>query len=165
MSFKKGALLTGAFIVFLLAALISWYEGGQLRDNPLEWPHTAVFSNWANDGFTHADNLWVLDHFVYAAKFEPLFPLAMVISFFYIVFQLVFWLFEERRTVRNAILLLMAVASFTSCYVLIDSPTTGFKLFSFLFAMVGIGSVFGLFSFKTNKSSAIADKNVKEIDV
>lgn len=153
MSFKKIVLLIGAFVVFILAALISWYEGGQVRDEPGEWRYTAVFSNWANEGFTNADNLWVLDHFVYAAKFEPLFPLVMAISFYFVLFQLTFWLLRGRRTVRNAILLLIASISFLTCYALFDSPTIGFQLFAFLFGITGAFSVFGMITVKSGRYS------------
>ncbi|MDN7229398.1 DUF4306 domain-containing protein [Planococcus sp. N064] len=149
MPFKKIVLMSGAIVVFILAALISWYEGGQLRDEPWEWRYTAVFSNWANEGFTNADNLWILDHFVYAAKFEPLFPLVMAISFYFVLFQLTFWLFRGRRTVRNAILLLVASFSFLACYALFDSPTIGFQLFALLFGLAGALSVFRMIAVKS----------------
>lgn len=149
MPFKRIVLLIGAFVVFILAALISWYEGGQLRGEPWEWRYTAVFSNWANEGFTNADNLWVLDHFVYAAKFEPFYPLVMAISFFFVLFLLTFWLFRGRRGVRNAILLLVASISFLACYALFDSPTIGFQLFALLFGVAGALSVFGTIAVKS----------------
>ena len=135
--FRNVVLLIGAFVTFVLATLVSWYERAQLRDIPWEWKHTAVFSNWANDGFTNSDNLLAIDHFVYAAKFEPLFPLLMAISLVYMAFQLVFWLFKYHKAVRNLFLVSMAVASFVLCGILFDSPTTGFKLFSLFFGVWG----------------------------
>lgn len=155
MSFRNIVLLIGAFVTFVLATLVSWYEGAQLRDVPWEWKHTAVFSNWANDGFTNANNLLAIDHFVYAAKFEPLFPLLMASSFLWMVFQLIFWLFKGRRAARNTLLLFITIASFAMCGILFDSPTTGFKLFSLFYGLVGLASILGVFLFEGRKNRII----------
>lgn len=155
MSFRNVVLLIGAFITFVFATLVSWYEGGQLRDNSWEWKHTAIFSNWVNDGFTNADNLLTIDHFVYAAKFEPLFPLLMASSFLVMVFQLAFWLFKGRRTAQNSFLLLLAIASFIMCAILFDSPTIGFKLFSLFFGGIGLGAILSVFLIKGKRARAI----------
>ncbi|MEK6189559.1 MAG: YjdJ family protein [Carnobacterium alterfunditum] len=156
MSFRNMVLLVGAFVTFVFATLVSWYEGGQLRDYPWEWEHTAIFSNWVNDGFTNAENLLVIDHFIYAAKFEPLFPLLMASSFFWMVFQLIFWLFKGRRAVRNTLLLLITIASFTMCGILFDSPIAGFKLFSLFFGVVGLLTLLGVFLIQDRKDRGIA---------
>lgn len=148
-------LLIGAFITFVFATLVSWYEGGQLRDNPWEWEHTAFFSNWVNDGFTNADNLLVIDHFVYAAKFEPLFPLLMAASFLVMVFQLACWLFRGHRAAWNIFLLFMAVTSFLMCAILFDSPTTGFKLFSIFFGVVGFVAILSVCIIEGKRAGAI----------
>ncbi|MFD1032644.1 DUF4306 domain-containing protein [Metaplanococcus flavidus] len=151
MPFRNAVMFIGAFVMLVLATLISWYEGGQLRDNPWEWKHTAVFSNWINNGFTNSENLLVIDHFVYAAKFEPLFPLLMASSFLWMVFQLAFWVFRGRRAACNSFLVLMAIGSFVMCSLLMDSPTTGFKLFSVFFGVVGLASILGIFRFEFRK--------------
>lgn len=155
MLFRNVVLLIGAFGTFILAALVSWYEGAQLRDIPWEWEHTAVFSNWVNDGFTNANSLLAIDHFVYAAKFEPLFPLLMAISLLYMIFQLIFWLFKGRKAIRNLILLSLAIASFVLCRILFDSPTIGFKLFSLFSGVVGLIAVSGVFLPELRKEKRI----------
>lgn len=155
MSYSRVVSLIGAFLLFIFATLVSWYEGGQLRDIPWEWKYTAVFSNWLNDGVTNAENLLVIDHFVYAAKYEPLFPLLMASSFLWIFFQLVIWLFRRHRVVRNTFFLFMTIASFVLCGILFDSSTTGFKLFSLFFGVVGLTSLVGVFLFEGRKSRGI----------
>lgn len=155
MPFWNMVIAIGAIITFVFATLVSWYEGGQLRDHSLEWEHTAVFSNWVNDGFTNADNLLVIDHFVYAAKFEPLFPLLMATSFLVLVFQLAFWLFKERRAGWNTFLLFMSIVSFGMCSILFDSPTIGFKLFSLFFGLVGLASLLSVFFIKGKRARTI----------
>jgi hypothetical protein len=153
MPFRSIVLILGATVTFILGALVSWYEGGQLLDNPWEWKHTAVFSNWIQDGDTNADNILAIDHFVYAAKFEPLFPLLMAASFLWLVWQLAFWLFKRQRAARNVFLVLLAALSFSMSGVFYDSPTTGLRLFSVFFGIVGLLSVYGVFRFRAKRSS------------
>lgn len=126
-----------------------------MRDKPLEWEHIAVFSNWINDGVTNVENLLVIDHFVYAAKFEPLFPLLMASSLLWIVFQLVVWLYKGHRAARNAFLLFMGIASFVMCAILFDSPTIGFKLFSLFFGVVGLAALLSVFLIDGRKDRGI----------
>lgn len=159
MAFRKMVLLIGAIMTFAFATFVSWYEGGQLRDDPWEWEHTAVFSNWLHDGVTNADDILVIDHFVYAAKFEPLFPLLMVTSFLVMFVQLAFWLFRRHRAMWNIFLLLLAAASLAGCTILSDSPTTGFQLFSLFFGVVGLLSILGVFRIETKKDKRIKTSN------
>ena len=147
MPFRNVVLMIGAFITFILSTLISWYEGAQLRDIPWEWEYIAIFSNWANDGFTNANNLLVIDHFVYASKFEPFFPILMVVSLVYMIFQLVFQLFKRCKAVLNLFLFSVAIASFVICSILFDSQTMGFKLFSFFFGTVFLASIIKIYRF------------------
>ncbi|EIM05381.1 hypothetical protein A1A1_16490 [Planococcus antarcticus DSM 14505] len=155
MAFRNMVLFIGAFVLFIFATLVSWYEGGQLRYKSVEWEHTAFFSNWTNDGFTNSENLLTIDHFVYAAKFEPLFPLLMAASFLWMVFQVAFWIFKRHRVANNTFLLFMAMTSFVMCPILFNSPTTGFKLFSLFFALVGLGSILGMFLFEGRRKRMI----------
>lgn len=83
---KRFMLGTTAIILLLFSTLAAWYEGAQIYDNPWEWEHTALISNYVNGSPVMLENQIVsLDHFAYAAKFEPLFPLLMVLSFLTLV--------------------------------------------------------------------------------
>ncbi|WKA60474.1 DUF4306 domain-containing protein [Planococcus shenhongbingii] len=145
-------LLIVASLVFVFATLVSWYEGGQLRDISWEWEHTAVFSNWFNGEVDRGSDIIVMDHFVYAAKFEPFFPLLMAVSLLFIVFRLALWLTNDRTLVRNIFFLFMAAASFSISGIFLDSPATGLKLFSVFFGIIGMLSLFGIFLFQEKKS-------------
>ena len=158
MNLKKALLLIGASAVCIFAALISWYEGGQLRDDSWEWKYTAIFSNWINGEVTSSNEILEIDHFVYAAKFEPFFPLLMAASLIVIIFQVILWLTSDRKTVRNVFFLVMAVLSFAVSIAVFNSPTTGLLLFSIFFGIVGILSLLIVFLFKDNRQQSVTSK-------
>ncbi|MGB6778448.1 MAG: DUF4306 domain-containing protein [Planococcus citreus] len=138
MKFKHIIYLIGAFLVFIFSTLASWYEGGQLRDISWEWKYSAVFSTWLNGPVNEADDILVIDHFVYAAKFEPLFPLLMAASLLFIIFQLSAWLLKDRKTTYIIFLSLIAVGLLLMSAMLLNSPTTGLNLFSGFFGLSGL---------------------------
>lgn len=138
MKFKNIIFLTGAFWVFIFSTLASWYEGGQLRDISWEWKYSAVFSTWLTGPVNEADDILAIDHFVYAAKFEPLFPLLMAASLLFIIFQLSAWLLKDRKTTHIIFLSLMAVGLLLMSAMLLNSPTIGLTLFSGFFGLSGL---------------------------
>ncbi|KYG59501.1 DUF4306 domain-containing protein [Planococcus maritimus] len=138
MKFKHIVYLIGAFLVLIFSTLASWYEGGQLRDISWEWKYSAVFSTWLNGPVTEASDILMIDHFVYAAKFEPLFPLLMAASFLFIVLQLLGWLLRERRTLHIIFLSLMSVGLLLMSAMLLNSLTVGLTLFSAFFGLSGV---------------------------
>lgn len=138
MKFKHIIFLIVAFFVFIFSTFASWYEGGQLRDISWEWKYSAVFSTWLNGPIEDASDILVIDHFVYAAKFEPLFPLLMAASFLFIIFQLSDWLLRNRKTTHIIFLSLMAVGLLLMSAMLLNSPTIGLTLFSGFFGLSGL---------------------------
>ncbi|MFP8782932.1 DUF4306 domain-containing protein [Planococcus plakortidis] len=138
MKFKNIVYLLGAFLVFIFSTLASWYEGGQLRDISWEWKYSAVFSTWLNGPVNEADDILVIDHFVYAAKFEPLFPLLMAASLLFIIFQLSAWLLRKRKTAQVIFLSLMAVSLLLMSALLLGSQAAGLTLFAAYFGLSGL---------------------------
>lgn len=158
MNFKKVIVLLGASIVFLLSTLVSWYEGGQLRDISWEWKYTAIFSNWFNGEVISSSEILTVDHFVYAAKFEPFCPLLMAASMIVIIFQVTLWLTSDRKTIRNVSFLFIAILSFAVSLVAFNSPTTGLQLFSIFFVIVGILSLLIVFLFKSKRQQSVTSE-------
>lgn len=145
MNFKNIIYLIGAFMLLAFSTLASWYEGAQLRDIPWEWKYTAVFSNWINGGVGSENDILAIDHFVYASKFEPLYPLLMAISLLFIVLQLAAVLLKNQKTVHTLFLVAAALVLFVLSGLLMNSPTTGLTLFSVFFGAAGIAIVAGVF--------------------
>lgn len=154
MSFKSIVFLIFSAVVFVFSAIASWYEGAQILDDPFEWKHSAIFSNLVNGEVTEAEEILVADYFVYAMKFAPTFPLLMVISGVILTFQFFFLLFRKRKKWTTLFFSVMAIGSFLAATMLSNSPTIGFKLFSALFAALGIGSIGYILSFRYKQKSS-----------
>lgn len=135
---KKPILFFGALIFFAVATFLSLYEGSQLDDISWEWPYSAVFTTWLNGEVTSADDILTIDYLVYAAKFEPLFPVIMFISGMILFLQLSFWVFRGKKTVLSVFLMLCAITLLALSGELMASPTDGIELFSRLFLGTGI---------------------------
>jgi len=151
MNFKNIIYLIGACMLLAFSTLASWYEGAQLRDIPWEWKYTAVFSNWINGGVGNKNDILAIDHFVYAAKFEPLYPLLMSMSLLFIVLQVAGALLKNRTTAHTVVLVAAALVLFVLSGLLMNSPTTGLALFSIFFGVAGIAIVAGVFFLHSNK--------------
>lgn len=153
---RNPVLFFGALIFFAIAAFFSLYEGSQLDDVSWEWPHSAIFSNWLNGRVTSADDILTIDYLVYAAKFEPLFPVVMFISGMILFLQLSFWAFKERKTALSVFLMIFAILLLILSGSLMASPTVGFELFSRLFQASGVllmmGCIFFLIKARKNRS-------------
>lgn len=114
-----------AFLIFVFSALASWYEGSELRDLPWEWQHSAWFSKIFNDQITRSDDISQLDHFIYAAKFKPTFPILMVLSLIYIFTLTSYLLFRYNVKKLSMLLFGFGVLLFILGTVVADSPTIG----------------------------------------
>lgn len=135
---KQAVLFFGALTFFAAATFISLYEGSQLDDISWEWPYSAVFTNWLSGGVGSADDILAIDYLVYAAKFEPLFPLVMFVSGMVLFLQLSFWIFRRKKAALSVFLLLCAIALLVFSGALMASPTAGLELFSRVFLGTGI---------------------------
>lgn len=141
---KQAVLFFGALTFFAAATFISLYEGSKLDDISWEWPYSAVFTNWLSGGVDSADDILAIDYLVYAAKFEPLFPLIMFVSGMILFLQLSFWILRRKKAALSVFLLLCAMALLILSGALMASPTDGLELFSRVF--LGTGILIGVFT-------------------
>ena len=81
--------------MFLFSTFSAWYEGSELRDKTWEWNYSAIFSKWKHGTVTNASEISGFDHFIYAAKFKPLYPILMTISMLYILVLIATWLLRK----------------------------------------------------------------------
>lgn len=141
MNIKRFVVFSTAVSIFLFSSLVAWYEGAQIYDNPWEWENTALISNLINEQVVKTpDEIVALDHFIYSAKFQPLFPFLMVISFLAITCILFYPLFKRNTIAFVVSCLLLVLASFIVVFIIGDSPTPGFKVFTVLFGILGVTS-------------------------
>jgi len=135
---REAILFFGALIFFAVATFLSLYEGSQLDDVSWEWPYSAIFSNWLNGGVESAADILTIDYLVYAAKFEPLFPIIMFISAFILLLQLASWIFRKNKIALSVFYLACGVGLFVVSGVFMSSPTVGLEVFSRIFFVFGI---------------------------
>lgn len=126
-----------ASIVMLFSTLAAWYEGSAIRDNPWEWKYTAYFSKLLNGEITSSADLSQLDHFIYAAKFSPIYPSFIVLSLFYILI-LSGNLFIKSEKKRIKYFIFLCIVTFLIGAVVSDSPTIGGRYFAIIFTTLGI---------------------------
>jgi Domain of unknown function (DUF4306) len=130
-----------SIFVFLFSTFSAWYEGSELRDKTWEWNYSAIFSKWKHGTVTNASEISGFDHFIYAAKFKPLYPILMTISMLYIFVLIATWLL---RNDTNKLFIFFSMFGFSlvlASLLTYKSPTTGLELFTWLFLLIGMLSI------------------------
>ena len=116
-----------AFILFLFSTLASWYEGSEILNWPSEWKYTAFFSQ-LNGEIVHASDISPLDHFIYAIKFRPTFPLLMFLSGSYLLILIGYLFLKQHHKYFAYFLFLFSVILIVSSTFISNSPTSGAKI-------------------------------------
>lgn len=146
-----------ASILVVFSTFVAWYEGSAIRRDPWEWKYTAFFSEKFNGEITNASDISQLDHFIYAAKFNPLFPTLIIISLSYILILSGYLLL--RKDTKKLIIFLLSIAVIYVIFgiVVADSPTIGGSYFTVTFLTVGVINLIlaVLLSLKINKEGLI----------
>lgn len=128
-------------VVFLFSSFITWYEGSALLSKPWEWEHTAIFTSLLKGTIESPDTILPIDHFFYAAKFSPFFPLLMLVSSFLLLQQAVSWLSKGNRRTLSIFYGFSLFGSLLIFFLLKQSPTYGLQSLSWFFLVLAILSV------------------------
>jgi Domain of unknown function (DUF4306) len=94
---KHKLLLISISILLLgMSTLFAWYEGSEILDLPSRWENNAIISKLMNNGeINSVSQVNQLDFFVYAIKFQPLFPILMTFFFFSTIFLILYPFFGK----------------------------------------------------------------------
>jgi Domain of unknown function (DUF4306) len=130
-----------SIFVFLFSTFSSWYGGSELRDKQWEWNYSAIFSKWKNETVTSASEISGLDHFIYAAKFKPFFPILMAISLLYILILTATWFLRNHKNKLFIFFNILGLSLIAVSLLTYKSPTKGLELFTWLFFATGISSI------------------------
>ncbi|MFJ5748712.1 DUF4306 domain-containing protein [Peribacillus frigoritolerans] len=138
MTFNNFLQMIIAALFFMVFTFCTWYEGSEILDRPWEWKHSTHFTHINDEQPIEADDISNFDHFVYAAKFKPLFPFLMVLAASYLIILTGYILFQ-RRIKKMALFLLGfgVIFLFFSGYVS-NSPTVGGNIFQAFFLIGGM---------------------------
>lgn len=130
-----------ASILLFFSTFAAWYEGSAIRENPWEWKYTAFFSKKFNGWIANSSDISQLDHFIYAAKFNPIYPILMILSLSYILILSGYLLLKNDTNKMSIFLLSFGVIHVLLGIMVSDSPTIGGKYFTFTFLTIGIISL------------------------
>ena len=125
-----------ALLIFGFSTFVSFYEGSEILYRTTEWEHSTLFSGTVKE----AEDIMVIDYLVYASKFS-LYPLIMLVSAAWIVYQLAYWLFRQNNKV-HLIFHFVSVGFSVGIVLLIhDSPTRGLEMFTLFFYFLIVYSI------------------------
>lgn len=149
-----------AIIFLLLSTFASWYEGSAIVDNPWEWKYSTPFSQLLYGVVQNTYQISQLDYFVYAAKFQPTFPVIMLISGLYLLILIGYQLFKNHKKRFVYFLSLLSGTLFILSYLVVNSPTIGGQIFFYFGLTSGILCITGaviiyLIVFKRNGKEMI----------
>ncbi|WP_078554408.1 YjdJ family protein [Bacillus alkalicellulosilyticus] len=148
-----------ATVILIFSTFASWYEGSAILDNPWEWEYSTSFSQLTNGEVQNVKQISQLDHFVYAAKFQPTFPLIMVCSGLYLLLLIGYQLYKSQIKLFIYFLSLLAGSLFVLSYSVFNSPTLGGQIFFYFGLVSGILcitiAVFFYFMFFKRKAKVV----------
>ncbi|MCR8869401.1 YjdJ family protein [Peribacillus frigoritolerans] len=138
MTFNNFLQMIIAALFFMVFTFCTWYEGSEILDRPWEWKHSTHFTHINDEQAIEADDISNFDHFVYAAKFKPLFPFLMVTTASYLIILTGYILFQRRIKKMALFLLGFGVTFLFSCGYVSNSPTVGGNIFQAFFLIGGM---------------------------
>lgn len=133
-------LIIGIFIL-AVSTIIAWYEGSTIIENSLEWKYSSPFTELFNIEITNGRDISQLDYFVYAAKFQPLFPAIMIISLLYILSVIGYYLIKQHSKWAIGFWGLTGCICILLSGRIFNSPTIGGRIFFWMTAISGIISM------------------------
>ncbi|AVR00382.1 hypothetical protein OBCHQ24_15685 [Oceanobacillus iheyensis] len=126
-----------ALMILVISTFAAWYEGSTIRETPFEWKYSAVFSKWFNGEVKSVADISQLDHFIYAAKFSPVFPVLMVCSVSYFIILGLYTLFRKNSKTMIVLSLMLATLYVFLGALISESPTIGGSVFTIVFTAIG----------------------------
>ncbi|MEO4053217.1 DUF4306 domain-containing protein [Solibacillus sp. CAU 1738] len=146
--------LLAVTLFFIVSAAIALYEGSALVNKPWEWRYSTPFSKFFGIEIQQGSDILLLDYFVYALKFQPLFPLIMVLCVIYALILLGFILFKNISHVIPIYFGSLGLIAIVFSLFLLGASTTGGNYMFYLLVTAGVLLlVFALYSRFTNRNS------------
>ncbi|BCB03953.1 YjdJ family protein [Bacillus sp. KH172YL63] len=127
-----------ALIILAISSFSAWYEGSAIRDYPSEWKYTALYSKMMHGDVTTPGDISQLDHFIYAAKFHPFFPIFMALSMSYLLLISGVKYLKHRPNMRMSFFLILAAIHLLLFQLVSASPTAGGQTFTITFMILGM---------------------------
>ena len=126
-----------ASVVFLFSSLAAWYEGSAILDHPSEWRNSTPITQLFYGNVHESSDILQWDFFIYAAKYQPTFPMIMTVSGLYLLIFLGYYIFKKVRKWYAYYLFLISGALFLLSYFSFESSTDGGQKMFVLFSVCG----------------------------
>lgn len=126
-----------AAVLLLVSAFASWYEGSAILDNPWEWTYSTPFSHYFHGAVQEKSEILELDFFIYASKFQPFFPVIMVISSLYLLITIGYLFLKRKKRLFAWYLFILGGGLLLLSYFIFNSPTLGGQLFFYIWLVSG----------------------------
>ncbi|WML58711.1 YjdJ family protein [Neobacillus sp. PS2-9] len=127
-----------ASIFLLFSTIASWYEGSAIVENTWEWKYSTPFSQLLYGQVQNSSDISQLDYFIYAVKFQPTFPVIMVISCLYLMILIGFHFFKKQYKWFTCYLSFLGGGLFFLSYFIFTSPTIGGKVLFLALLLSGL---------------------------
>jgi hypothetical protein len=125
--------------VFLFSTIAAWYEGSALLNHPSEWQNSTPITHLMYGTVHESSKILQWDFFVYAAKYEPTFPMIMTVSGLYFLIFLGYYIFKKVRKWYAYYLFTISCTLLLLSFFSYESSTDGGQKMSVLF--LGCGSI------------------------
>jgi hypothetical protein len=122
----------------VVSTAFAWYEGSAIIDNRWEWKYSTPFSQFLNGQILSKSDISQLDYFVYAAKFQPTFPLIMQISGLYLIILIGYYTLRNKNKWFPMYLSFVGMVLFLFTSIIFHSPTVGGRIFFISSLMCGL---------------------------
>ena len=126
------------FVLLIGSTLGAWYEGSAILHEPWEWEYSTPFSQIFNGEVHSSDQISQVDHFVYAAKFQPTFPIFMVLSSIYLIILIGYHFFRYRPKKFAYYLSFWGIIFLILSVLINNSPTIGGQILFYAGLLCGL---------------------------
>ena len=127
-----------AFILLLISTVAAFYEGSAIVDNPWEWKYSTPFSQFINGEVTSKSSISQLDYLIYAVKFQPIFPVIMVLSSLYLLVLMGYHFLKKQHKRFAYYLSFLGAVLFLLSYLIFNSPTFGGQILFYIWLVIGV---------------------------
>jgi hypothetical protein len=138
-----------ASVVFLFSVIAAWYEGSALLDHPSEWKSTTPFTQLFHGPVQSERDILQWDFFIYAAKYQPTYPMIMLVSGLYLLLFLGYYIFKRAKKWYAIYLICLSGGLFMLSIFHFFSTGDGSKMFVLLATCASICLLTGLITYLT----------------
>lgn len=127
-----------AFTLLLISTVAAFYEGSAIVDNPWEWKYSTPFSQFLNGEVNSSSSISQFDYLIYAVKFQPIFPVIMVISSLYLLVLMGYHFLKQQHKRFAYYLSFLGAVLFLLSYLIFNSPTFGGQILFYIWLVSGV---------------------------